>query len=385
MNFIEKYRTHIMICIIALGFGFFGGWVLCGYENRDVIKTGEEFALFSECRRIVEADGYKDFNENDALETALNSYLEKGVDKYTRYVSSVGIEQIIEGVNMSGVAVASGFQVGCSADGYILLTEVTEGKPAYEQGLRCGDVILEINGADVGKEGFSNAAPRLKGKDGTVISFLIQRGEQELCIDFIRSNVILKNVEWQMVGDVGYIAVESIDWFSDGYLSVAINELESANSFILDLRNNLGGVTDAGVNIADNFCGKNTVRQMCFNGVEMAVLRTDEARVDKPVVVLINGKTASAAEIITALMKQSGYDVTLVGERTFGKGIFQRPANVSDGGTLWYTAGTYTVGDWECYHGVGIPPDIEVVMDSEMIGTDRDIQMQKALDILRAK
>jgi len=101
-----------------------------------------------------------------------------------------------------------------------------------------------------------------------------------------------------------------------------------------------------------------------------------------PMVVITNEKTMSAAEILTALLKQYGEDVKLVGTKTYGKGIFQKEKELSNGGILRYTAGYITVGDWECYQGKGIEPDYEVEMDSSSIGSDDDIQLKKALKLL---
>ena len=101
----------------------------------------------------------------------------------------------------------------------------------------------------------------------------------------------------------------------------------------------------------------------------------------KKVVLLVNNNTASSAEIFTAALKQH-IEVTIVGENTRGKGVYQIVNLLDNGDQFKYTAGTYTVGDWECYQGVGIAPDVEVPMDRELIGTDDDIQLKKALELL---
>ena len=107
----------------------------------------------------------------------------------------------------------------------------------------------------------------------------------------------------------------------------------------------------------------------------------DEILYDVPIAVLINENTASAAEILTALLKQYG-DATLVGMNTFGKGVYQNKG-IFYGNSVRYTEGYYTVGDWEDYHGKGIKPDVEIDMDSDYIGTDKDIQLEKALELAK--
>lgn len=137
------------------------------------------------------------------------------------------------------------------------------------------------------------------------------------------------------------------------------------------------------VQFADYFVGEASLQKNYYTGKTETLKTSDSSGdIDKPVVVLINEKTMSAAEIAAAFLKQYGKDVKLVGQKTFGKGIFQLEEELSDGGKLHYTAGTYTVGDWECYQGKGIEPDVAVEMDPSYIGTDKDVQLKKALELL---
>lgn len=157
--------------------------------------------------------------------------------------------------------------------------------------------------------------------------------------------------------------------------------------FIIDLRNNPGGVTDYCISTLGNFISAdNAVMYHYYNG-ETNVLSVDGKKsTSADVVILVSETTASAAEIFTAAMKQF-YDgnVTVLGTNTRGKGTFQEFESLTDGEQFKYTAGTYTVGTWQCYDGVGISPDIELAMDydPEIICTDDDIQFRAALDLFK--
>jgi carboxyl-terminal processing protease len=148
------------------------------------------------------------------------------------------------------------------------------------------------------------------------------------------------------------------------------------------LRNNPGGEISVALSSADPFINKAEVRTRQFDGAVSSQETNDGVDYDVPIVLLVNENTASSAEIFTALLKQYA-DTTIIGTNTFGKGIYQNYA-VFKGNYLQYTAGYTEVGDWETYNEKGIAPDIEIAMDYDenIIGTDEDIQLQKAIEIL---
>ncbi len=198
---------------------------------------------------------------------------------------------------------------------------------------------------------------------------------------FKRDNELLRDVNSKMIDDVTYIEISAFGEFSAGHMSSISEEIEQAEKIIIDLRNNPGGQNEYMIQAVDHFVDAGVAYMHGYDGTEDSYSSTDGA-VDVPIVLLVNEKTASAAEIFTSMCMQFGRNITVVGTNTFGKGIFQQEADLSDGGKLHYTAGYFTVGDWECWQGKGIAPDVEIEMDSALIGTDEDIQLQKALELL---
>ena len=161
------------------------------------------------------------------------------------------------------------------------------------------------------------------------------------------------------------------------------------DGFIIDLRENIGGMTDYGINSLGYFLPPvdNLMTYNYYDGTaKTRGISRNSKKTSADVVILVNEKTASAAEIFTSAMKQF-YDgnVTIIGTQTRGKGSFQEFVYLSDNEQFKYTAGKYTVGNWQCYDGVGISPDIEISMDyqPEIICTDDDIQFQSALDLFK--
>lgn len=196
--------------------------------------------------------------------------------------------------------------------------------------------------------------------------------------------------EYQFFDNIVYIHSE--DFFLDGVQGILRYFRDyptpECDGFIIDLRQNIGGNIDYCISALNNFLSPvdNLLTLNYYDGTsEKNSIYMDSKKTSADVVILVDEKTASAAEIFTAAMKQF-YDgnVTIIGTNTYGKGIFQKDSYVTDG-EFKYTAGTYTVGTWQCYDGVGISPDIELAMDydPEIICTDDDIQFRAALDLFK--
>lgn len=379
---INKYTGNILTGIVCAGVTFGICWYYMDYSRRDIIETGEEYIVISECENILKNKNYPLGKNEMSLMNAVNGYFSDCTDKYTYYYEDNETAQATSYFNDSGTSLASGFKIDKDKSGYIVVTEVDEDSAAEIQGLRVNDLITAIDGEEVLETGYENITNELLGKDGTVMHLQIKRNEESLSIDFERRHVYLNDVNSEIIGKVGYVKIDSFHQMMQGQFGEALKDVENCNKLIFDLRNNPGGDGDVVMTLASVIAGDVTVTKHYYTGEnEVKESENPDSYTDKDIVVLVNNGTASAAEIFTALLKQN-IDVCIVGETTHGKGTFQEEAELSSGGKLHYTAGYYTVGDWECYDGVGIKPDIEIEMDSELIGTDNDIQLQKALEIL---
>lgn len=382
MKNIKNYILTAVFSAGIAGLGTYGGFY---FANKDKLETGEKFSIIKECRDILAENGNGEFNDEDAVIGAINGYLQSGGDKYTYYYQFYNSDPVQDNtnyINTSGTALASGFQVQKSEDGNILLTDITPNLAADKQGLKIGDIITHIDGVSISEKGYENYANKILGKQDTETELTVNRDGEIFNMTFKRDNELLREVKWEMRGDVAYITISGFGMLSAGNMSTAMDEIGDAEKFIIDLRNNPGGQNEYMIQAVDYFVGEGNVNYYNNNDEETDTDYTNADAVDAPIVILINENTASAAEIFTSLCKQFGKNVTLVGVNTFGKGIFQCEADLSDGGKLHYTSGYFTVGNWECWQGKGIAPDITVEMDSSLIGTDEDIQLQKAFQLL---
>lgn len=215
-------------------------------------------------------------------------------------------------------------------------------------------------------------------------------------IDNTPAEYVVKNADtkeydyidkYQIIDNIAYINCSHFDFYATQGFVHFFRDNPEADGFIIDLRNNGGGVTDNCMSMLGYFIEpRNIVRYYRNDGTTEDIGITDAVKsTDKKVIILVNGYTASSAEIFTSAMMQFYEDTTIIGTKTYGKGIFQQKEYISENETIEYTAGYYTVGNWDCYNGIGITPDIEIPMDynPDIICTDEDIQLQTALDLFK--
>lgn len=378
---IDNFSGYIAAFLI--GAGIAGGvcWYTMSYTQRDIISVGKDFIVTKECHDVLEQNG--GVADGKPVRSAIEAYVKSiSKDSYTYYYEEDDLEEMVMYVNSSGTAKLSGFKIAPANDGNILLAEVTEGMPAYKQGLRTNDEITAINGTSVSEAGFENIANKMLGKDGTQVTFTVLREDETFDIDFIRSSEMTSSVEFKDMGDIAYIHLTIFDQIAQGQLNQALDKAKGKRKMIIDLRDNGGGETVAGVYMAAQCCGHAKCVATEFDGdVEIFEQDFSDVENNRDIVILINDGTASASEIFTAVLKKNA-DATLVGTNTYGKGVFQREMLLSNGGHLHFTAGTFEVEGWDNWDGVGIAPDVEVPMDKELIGTDNDIQLKKAIALL---
>lgn len=195
--------------------------------------------------------------------------------------------------------------------------------------------------------------------------------------------------KYQIIDNIVYI--NSQDFFMDGIQGFTHYFRDyptpECDGFIIDLRQNNGGMTDYCIGMLGYFLEPQIVVEYNYYNGEKQQKKISGTKMTngEKVVILVNENTKSAGEIFPATMKQFYNDTTIIGMQTYGKGTFQELFYLSDEEYVKYTAGTYTVGSWQCYDGVGISPDIEVAMDyqPEIICTDDDVQFQTALELFK--
>lgn len=218
------------------------------------------------------------------------------------------------------------------------------------------------------------------------------RGLDTLDFDVVRENVNINYVEYEILDDnIGYVMV--FDFLGDAYegFAEAIDAFKAANvsGMIIDLRNNGGGLVDTCVNMADLILPEGVVVSMKDKNGNVTEEKIDDEYYDVPMVVLVNGYSASASEILAGAIRDYKAG-TLVGTKTFGKGIVQSSLEFVDGSGMKVTTARYYTPNGECIHGVGIEPDVEIELDEDAVTRyginnlphDHDAQLQRPIELL---
>ena len=368
--------------VIGAGGGALGHKLLSDDNNDN--GDSDIGRVISEMDEFLEGKGVTYDKTDENFAAIMNGYLSVYNDKYTYYYKNPepgSKEAIARQVSSFPMAIGSGFGVEWQGDD-LVFNYVEENGEAFKAGAQVGDSILSIDG--VKKEDSDEKFPReFFGDDDSICHIVAERDGKTVEINMKRVYAEINDgTDAKKIGDVAYIRITGIDSTTELTACGEIDELGDFDSIIIDLRSNPGGDTVASINTAGRFIEGGYVTQYFYDGTSKEFPQETECKYrDKKIVVLTNEKTASAAEILTALLKQYGGAVQ-VGTNTFGKGIVQYDEHLSNDGFLHYTAGYYTVGEWECYQGVGLAPDVLVEMDSSLIGTDDDIQLSKALELL---
>lgn len=327
-----------------------------------------------------------EYTKEELLEASYKGLIAGLGDKYSAYFPPAEFE--VEKDSMKGSFYGIGVYVGINKDGYAVITEPLKGGPAYKAGLLEGDIILEADGKSMVGVDLNTAVSYVRGDKDTSVRLKIQREGEVFEIDIVRGEVSKETVTFAMLeGNIGYIKVAKFDEQVNKYFKNALDELQKQNAkgIIIDLRNNPGGYLGEACAMLECFVpkGELLVYQMDKNQKRTEQKSTTDDTVDTPIVILMNGNSASASEVFTGCLldyNNQYVKLTTVGENSFGKGIVQTQHSLADGSAIKLTSAKYYSPKGTNIHGKGFMPDIEVVDDPE---TEIDEQLQAAIEVFK--
>ena len=277
-------------------------------------------------------------------------------------------------------------------DNYLKVAGVVKGGPAQKAGIKKGDIIVEVDGENIKGKDSSYAISKMKGKKGTNVSISVMRKGNKKPITFnIKREVIHDNtVSYKMLdNNIGYISVSAFETVTKKQFKSAVDCLEKKNEkgLIIDLRDNGGGLLDTALDMLDQILPKKlVVYTKDKNGVAEEYYTKDDKEIKIPIVILVNGNSASASEVFCGALRDYG-KAKLLGTKTFGKGIVQSSFAFRDGTGLKFTTSKYYTPKGINIHGTGFEPDIKVKSNGKMTalkesGYKVDNQINAALDYL---
>ncbi len=352
--------------------------------------TGEDektFQLFWEVWDLVQRNFYGELPDMRTVTyAAIRGMLSTLGDEYTAFIEPEPAAILAE--DATGKFEGIGAYVGMNEEGILEISGVFEGGPADRAGLRKGDRVLAVDGVSIIGISLYEAIGRIRGPAGTQVTLLIEREgvERPFEVRIVRERLEIPIIDVEMRDDgVGVIRLHEFSATAGELVEKGVEELlsEGAQGIVFDLRYNPGGWLEQAVEISDIFLDDGVILFERWSDGRERVFEAHPGDVgeDVPLVVLVNGGSASASEIVAGAL-QDHERAVLVGEHTFGKGSVQRPFTLSDGSELritiahWFTPGNRAI------HNEGLTPDIEVPWPEEGVPDGTDPQLDRAVEYL---
>ena len=330
-----------------------------------------------------------EIEDSELVDAALKGYVAGLGDEYTELMTAKEYEELEQELSDY---VGIGIYVSQPTDTKeaIILAPVGDESPAFKAGIKEYDVIIKVNGEDVTGLELDEVTNKIKGKEGTKVKITVDRDGEEKEFEVERKSIKVSEIKYEMLdNNIGYIDFDSFTETAHTEFANAYKELkkQGAKKLIIDLRDNTGGYVETAEAILDMFLNKGETEYITVDnkGTEVATTAKGNKVIDIPVVLLTNEYTASASEIMAGCLKDHGL-VTIVGTKTYGKGVIQSVYSILDKSAyLKITTMKYMTPNKNEINKVGIEPDKVVELDEETLDDKLDNQMEEAIKILNEK
>ncbi len=333
-------------------------------------------------------------NKYDVKELEENMYrgLVDGLeDPYSVYMD----KEVFEGFMQNTEGTYKGIGVVVTSDkndNSLVIVTAFKGAPGEKAGLVAGDKIKKINGLDMKSTNLKDATDMIKGAAGTTVHLTIYRESEnrDFDLDILREDVDIPTVSHEMINnEIGYLKIATFDRVTYDQFMDAYNDLlkNGMKKMVIDLRNNPGGLLDTVIKITDQLVPEGIITYTEDKDGKRRYANSDPQDINIPLVILVNGNSASASEVLTGAVKDYGV-AKVVGTQTYGKGVVQNIYKLTDGSGVKVTIAKYYTPKGVCIDGKGIAPDYVVDVSEEeafkvsSLGYDKDIQLQKAVEVL---
>ncbi|MEF3245094.1 MAG: S41 family peptidase [Caldisericaceae bacterium] len=373
-------KKNFILALVLVVLGSFIAGYFIGFKYPIGVSTTSQHILLTRIADYLLSDFYKPITEEQLIKGMVNSLS----DPYTVFMNSEETKVLQEEVKgeYAGIGVVIKFD---ETTKYPVISTVFKGSPAERAGLLVKDIIVKVDGKSTNNLSLDEVAALVKGKIGTEVNLLVRRNDKELTYKIIREKINIPLVETKYYdnGKIGYV---SIFMFSQGLgeeFNDVLNEFKErgVSGIILDLRGNPGGLLDECEKVASEILPSGVLLYTKDRSEKLTPLTFSGHKLNIPLVVLVDGGTASASEILTGAIKH--YKVgTIIGEKTFGKGVIQQIFPLPYGNSIKITVEEYLLPSKESINKVGITPDIEIKNNPQL---EEDQVLNEAIKILEAQ
>ena len=394
-KFLKGFLLGVLLAaVVGLG-GYLGVTNYISAKEARQEETAPDSSKAKKKIQLLETlidETYLEDADEDALTESMYAGLIDGLgDPYSRYYTKEEYKSLTEETEGSYQGIGIVMQQNPDT-GVITIVRCYEGAPGAEAGVLPGDILYKVDGEEVTGTELAEVAKKIRSEDTESAKLTLARdGENDYIeVDVKKAQVEIPVVSHEMLeNQVGYIAVYeftavTVQQYNDAYADLMAQGMKK---LVIDLRGNPGGLLTAVCDIFNNIAPeKLIVYTEDKNGEKEEYLSGKGTNMDVPLAVLVNGNSASAAEIFAGAVQDYGIG-TLVGTTTFGKGIVQKVTPLTDGSAVKLTISKYYTPSGRNIHGTGITPDVEVELDEALkqkvtISKDEDNQLQKALEVL---
>ena len=391
------YKVIMLIVIVAVITFIATTLLMYKYVGENVkyvtlsAKDGGISNTLASYRKIIDQKFLGEVDENKLMQETIRGYI-KGLDApYTEYMTKEEMEEFTSDVmgNFTGIGI---YLTKDIQKNVVLVISPIKDTPAHKAGILPGDIITKVDGVSYTGEQLTEASNKIRGEIGTKVKIEVLRDNKTLTFEVTRENIKVNHVEAKVLeNNIGYIKFNSFDEGCSKEFKEKLEELKSQNvtSLIVDIRNNGGGLVDEALKIADYIVDKDSTLLITVdkNQKEEITKSKENPMISVPVIVLMNGNSASASEILAGALKDNK-KATIVGEKSYGKGVIQELLTLIDGSGLKITTNEYFTPNRNKINEVGIIPDVEVVLEESLkekleIEEKEDNQLQKAIEIIK--
>lgn len=393
------YKTIMLIIIVIITTSLITAFSTYQYLRNNVLAIrkgnntsfeGLEYTL-SQFRTELENKYIGEINDEKLIDGALKGYVNALGDPYTTYYTKEEMKEIMEETNGNFVGIGI-YMTENIKENVIMVIKPIENSPAEKAGILPGDIITKINDVEYTGDKLEEASNKIRGEEGTKVKLEIYRNGETKEFEITRKKVVISHITTKVLEDnIGYIAISDFDGDCANEFKTKYKELEKKGitKLIIDIRNNGGGIVDKSLEIANTMIEKGSTLLITKDkkNNEDITKATENPIINMPVVVLTNEYSASASEILAGALKDNN-KATLVGTKTYGKGIIQELNKLSDGSGLKVTVSEYYTPNHTAINKIGITPDVEVELSDEAkkqlnLEEKDDNQLQKAIEILK--
>ncbi len=365
-----------------------GGFKLLTGASSDVVSDATLKKL-SKIQRIVKEKFLYEEDEDAVQDGILKGYVDGLDDVYSAYYDKEETKALQESTSGEYYGVGAVLSEDATT-GVVTIVEVYEDSPAEKAGLKAEDILYKVDDREVTGMDLTEVVSYIKGDEGTDVVLTVIRGDEEDEIDLTatRAKIEIHTVSYEMLEDkIGYIKVTEFDTVTSQQYTDALDDLESQGMerLIVDLRNNPGGNVSTVCDMLDRMLPEGLiVYTQDKDGNKNEATSDEENQFTKPMVVLMNGNSASASEIYAGAIQDYGLG-KIVGTQSYGKGVVQQIFDLGDETSLKITIADYYTPKGRNINGQGISPDVEVEYQKDENDADADNQLEKAIEVVKSE